>query len=112
MRFQKTTEVQAVQWFKLGDHPKDRLGEKLTHPHIRGVVERDAESAFVRPYRTSEKLGIKRDPVCGEAWRDHGFVDHDGEKFVVCPGDWIVEEDRKVYKESPNNFKFRYKPVS
>ena len=110
--YEKVTTVEAVQWFKVGDHPNDRLGEVLAHPHMVGDVKRGAESAYIKPYQTSKNLGGKRDTLCGEAWRDHGLLDSNGIKIVVCPGDWIVtEEDGRSYTERPADFATKYKSV-
>lgn len=111
-QYHKTTTVEAVQWFKVGDHPKDRIGEVLSHPHMKGEVVRGPESAFIVPYKPPKHVKERNDTLCGETWSAHGILDSDGVKIIVCPGDWIVtEEDGWSYTERPTTFATKYKPV-
>jgi hypothetical protein len=75
MKFRRSVEIEAHQWLKNGDHPKD--GDPAT------------EGEVVRRYRNH---GMDGDAICtcGHKFSDHGWIDQDNEGHCVCPGDWIV----------------------
>ena len=102
----------AVQWWKNGDHPLDRVGERevdivalltqrpeLCGPDgVTGPIPEDAptyeriEGAVVRFFRRpgDEYAGHLMHDVCGRTWHDHGWLDTGGDGQIVCPGDWIL----------------------
>ena len=69
---QNSSVVDAVQWFKNGDHPK-------VHP----VCEPDDDDADLRC------------ESCGKAHHLHGSIDNVSFRDVarVCPGNWMTESD-------------------
>lgn len=99
-----TTEVDAIQWFKNGDHPNDYT---ITHyGHENGELrefspeERRAkgwEGDVVRYYREPDDPGDRVCGDCGLTMHHHGRIDHRGQSCVVCPGDWIVTEGSGIY---------------
>ncbi|MGL4998003.1 MAG: hypothetical protein ACRC5T_03295 [Cetobacterium sp.] len=106
----KPTEIEAHQWFKLGDHPDDKLGEALSHPDFDGVIYRTAP-AFVRGYFHLNKAG-EIDEFCGQPWDDHGWLGEFSVGQCVCPGDWIVTENGRHGVVPINSFFELYDPVS
>lgn len=84
----KPVVVEATQWFKNGDHPKDGVGEAAVDP-IFGTTYKRLEGAVVRFFRTPgswnqicEHCKIKMD--------DHGWIDTLEGGHKVCPGDFII----------------------
>lgn len=90
--------VDATQWFKNGDHPKD-------HSHIgKGPFsQQDLERYYdytCQPGKIvrlpSEELMFQIDPgskvcgKCGKTWGDHGECGTLEGLHIVCPGDWII----------------------
>lgn len=79
MRFvSKPQRVDAIQWFKNGDHPLDAAGDG-----------RSLEGKLVRYYRHPAVSG-KSICQCGHRISYHGFLDVGGDGHKVCPGDWVV----------------------
>jgi hypothetical protein len=104
-----------IQWWKNGDHPKDRVGEQEVdflalahvHPelfdgekHTSDEIPADAptytrlEGAVVRFFRRHEPefSGVITHESCGYVWHLHGWIDdksNDGDGTIVCPGDWV-----------------------
>jgi len=77
----KPVEVQAVRWWRDGDHPD------------------------VRPYGSQSS---QRCQSCGQPYRSHGWLNH---SINVCPGDWILEDARGVRRMRPDEFRAKYEPV-
>lgn len=86
----KPVVVEAVQWFKNGDHPEDRVGE-IEHDPVSGDYRRH-EGAVVRYFRRpdGEFAGDATHPACGATWHDHGWIDTLEGGHTVCPGDFII----------------------
>lgn len=68
--------IEAHQWFKNGDHPKD------------GDPSR--EGAVVRYFRHPGIPGDRPCKHCGKRMHDHGWIDTLEGGHIVCPGDWII----------------------
>jgi hypothetical protein len=89
MKFRKRPVViEATQWFKNGDHPKDNVfrpfedtGEIPTEPR---------EGVVVRYYRHPMVDGAANCSKCGHRMHDHGWIDTLEDGHNVCPGDWII----------------------
>ena len=82
----KPVEIEANQWFKMGDHP---------------VV--GAHSSLIR------------DKECGHCGHDlqfHGWVETLEGGHIVCPGDWIIEgTSGEFYPCKPDIFPDIYENV-
>lgn len=98
MRYRKKPVViEAHQWLKNGDHPRD-YAESVTgfeHGTIRTFTgqERQArgwEGSVVRYYRHPGVHGLSRCKHCDRTMHDHGWIDTLEGGHVVCPGDWII----------------------
>jgi len=79
--------VEAVQWFKMGDHP-------------------DVEMSRPTAWAT---CGHEH---CGRAIFDHGHIEILGRQHSVCPGDWIITGVAgEVYVVKDTVFQLTYEPV-
>jgi len=82
---EKPVVVEAVQWFKNGDHPLD--GDK------------SQEGKVVGYYRHPCAPGESVCPKCMATMHKHGWIDrgrHPGQ--IVCPGDWVVTTSEGTFK--------------
>ncbi len=95
--------IEATQWFKNGDHPKDNVwrpfedtGKLPTEPREGGVV---------RYYRYPNLNGTDKCDKCGEIMHYHGFIDNmNWTTFDVCPGDYVITYGN--YYVCINKYKF------
>lgn len=103
----KPVVVEAVQWFKNGDHPEDdptRGGTILNGEYREGKV--------VRYYRNPMIDGQKTCPLCSNIFHNHGFIDTLEGGHIVCPGDYIITGTAgKKYPCKPDIFKQTYEAV-
>ena len=91
MRYQsKIIQIEATQWFKNGDHPKDDVlrpfedtGEIPTEPR---------EGAVVRYFRHPLNGSGTLCPNCMYLINSHGFIDTRQGGHKVCPSDWIITD--------------------
>ena len=108
----KSVVIEATQWFKNGDHPKDDVmrpfedtGKVPTEPR---------EGAIVRYYRRPEHK-YSGDTVCrhcGKILHLHGWIDTLEGGHNVCPGDWIITGvEGEHYPCKPSIFKKTYEAV-
>jgi hypothetical protein len=107
----KPVVIEATQWFKNGDHPKDGVGENATDPIFGGIYKR-LEGTVVRFYRTpgSWKETCKH---CKGKMDDHGWIDTLEGGHTVCPGDWVITGVKgEMYPCKPDIFTATYDPVS
>ena len=94
---EKSVNVEAIQWFKNGDHPDD--GDK-------------GEGKIVRYFNHPV---IKDNTACGKCgnWmKEHGWIDtlHNGQ--IICPGDWIITDEQGNYFPVMSTvFKIIYEPL-
>lgn len=98
MKYRKK-HIDAIQWFKNGDHPKDGFG--------------DGEGKFIKYYK--ERKNENDIHSCGKKFSDHGIIDYvqnDGISLIVCPGDYIVSNYNKfTYDCVPSEtFESLYEP--
>lgn len=77
--------IEAHQWFKNGDHPKDNCESFDV-----GKGPFQGEGKIVRYYRTSDMDGQSRCQKCGNIMHIHGWMDTLEGGHIVCPGDWII----------------------
>jgi hypothetical protein len=102
---EKPTVVDAVQWWKNGDHPLDAIEQ--IYPN--SSREFQSEGKMVRRYRTPEMDGNSRCERCPQLLMVHGFLDTGQEGEKVCPGDWIVtQKDSKPVRVSHAEFEQHY----
>jgi hypothetical protein len=94
----KPVVIEAVQWFKNGDHPED--GSKNT------------EGKVIRYYRTPSLDGESSCKHCGRKMRDHGWIDTLEGGHIVCPGDYIIKGVQgEFYPCKPDIFEQTYEAV-
>ena len=78
----KPVEIEAIQWFKLGDHPAVEVGPTL-----------DSNCA-----------------KCG--YTEHGIIDTLEGKMFVCPSNWIITGVKgEVYPCRADIFKMTYEAI-
>lgn len=93
--------VDAVQWWKNGDHPEDMS------------VGGNVEGLVVRYYRNPRDPDADFPcPDCGERYLDHGSIDRDPYVIRVCPGAFVVTEANGTrWACKPEVFAATYEPV-
>jgi hypothetical protein len=86
----KPVTIEAVQWFKNGDHPK-----------------------VIQYIRYLGSLGVEYCLKCNRSLKDHGWVDTLEGGHIVCPGDWIITGIKgEMYPCKPDIFSATYDAVS
>lgn len=84
----KPVVVEAVQWFKFGDHPEVVLFNSWDTPLSRECKE------------------------CGKTYHEHGWVSTLEGGHIVCPGDYIITGVKgEHYPCKPDIFAATYEPV-
>lgn len=82
----KPVVVEAVQWFKVGDHPKVKI-------ELWGPPPPDCS-------------------ICGKSRGVHGLIETLEGFHIVCPGDWIITGIKgEHYPCKPDIFEATYEPV-
>ncbi len=108
----KSVIVEAVQWFKNGDHPLDySFGPNGISPEERKA--RGEEGDVVHYYRFSDDDTDSHRvcPFCRHTMHEHGYV-YTQKGGVVCPGDWIVTDVNGCrHPVKPDDFAATYEPV-
>lgn len=100
--------IEATQWFKNGDHPKDDC--KIIK--IEGEEEFLSEGKIVRYYRTPACDGQFECPNCKNIMHIHGWIDTLEGAHLVCPGDWIITGiEGEYYPCKPNIFEATYEKI-
>lgn len=93
----KPVVVDAVQWFKNGDHPLDYSRPYFNHEN--GAIttispayrrERQWEGDVVRYYRHPDDDDQRCCEYCRHRMHDHGWIDTLEGGHIVCPGDWVI----------------------
>lgn len=83
----KPVIIEAVQWFKMGDHP--------------------AVTSMNAPFAKHPWCG-----VCGKNRREHGVCPTLEGQHLVCPGDWIITGVKgENYPCKPDIFEATYEPA-
>jgi hypothetical protein len=82
----KAIVIEAHQWFKNGDHPKDKSYEMLSGDISSGLTE----GKLVRYFRLPNISGKNHCSKCGKALHNHGWIDTLEGGHIVCPGDFII----------------------
>ncbi len=117
MKFRKKPVViEAIQWFKNGDHPED-------HDEFGSAIDCDmarekyydylqTEGKIVRRYRHPDIDGEKKCEHCRKEMKHHGWIDTLEGGHIVCPGDWVIKGIKgELYPCKPDIFEATYEPV-
>jgi hypothetical protein len=97
--------IEATQWFKSGDHPKDDRKEF----QVEGEKPFLGEGKIVRYFRHPEVPGKKVCKHCGKTMHDHGWIDCMEGGITVCPGDYVIGSQEGGYHTMhPDAFKEGY----
>lgn len=112
----KPVIVEATQWFKNGDHPKDYEKDHDGFEHgelmaFTGAVRKENgwEGDVVRYYRTPAMDGQTACKHCGVIMHNHGWIETLEGGHIVCPGDWIITGVQgENYPCKPEIFKATY----
>ena len=114
----KPVVVEAVQWFKNGDHPLDysEMHQGFENGELREFSpgERKAkgwEGDIVGYYRDPGDDGERRCDKCGVRMHDHGWIDTLEGGHTVCPGDYIILEKGELRPCKPDIFAMTYEKV-
>lgn len=126
----KPVVIQADQWFKNGDHPEDgsEVFPAKNTPGFPSTFEANYTGEFageryegnvVRYFRRPDVAGESECKHCGLTMHAHGWVDTVQGGHTVCPGDWIITDDRvgdprghgHFYPCKPDIFAATYEPA-
>ena len=106
----KPIVVEAFQWFKNGDHPKDDCFRPFEDTGKIPVIAREGE--VVRYFR---RLDVTNDTLCSKCnhkMYEHGWIDTLEDGHNVCPGDWIITGVKgEYYPCKPDIFEQTYEEV-
>lgn len=80
--------IEATQWFKNGDHPKDDVWRPFEDTGKRPLEPR--EGAIVRYFRRPDVSGVQPCRHCQKTMHDHGWIDTLEGGHIVCPGDFVI----------------------
>jgi hypothetical protein len=108
----KPIEVEATQWFKNGDHPRDN--SQPYRPMEEGETLDDvlSEGQVVRYFRHPEVEGSRSCEKCGQQMHYHGWIDTLEGGHIVCPNDWIITGIKgEYYPCKPDIFEATYELV-
>lgn len=112
MKFRKKPiTVEATQWFKNGDHPKDdcELFKDISGP-LHHFFQ--GEGKIVRYYRSPKIDGQYKCDQCSFLMSQHGWIDTREGGHVVCPGDWIITGiEGEHYPCKPSIFERTYEKI-
>lgn len=101
----KPVAIQATQWFKNGDHPKDDRETFSTEESGEFL----GEGKIVRYYRRPECDGHDQCEHCSSTMHYHGWIDTLEGGHIVCPGDYIITGIKgEFYPCKPDIFKTTY----
>lgn len=81
----KPVVIEAYQWFKNGDHPRDAsyIIDGSEGPFL-------SEGSIVRRFRHPDISGQTPCSKCAHTMHDHGWIDTLEDGHNVCPGDYII----------------------
>lgn len=103
---QMTIYEEADQWFKNGDHSKDKT-KTLTDAEGN---EFQSEGNIVRYFRSPNVDGSSVCEKCNGTMHNHGWIDSDVENdaAIVCPGDFVVSTFFTYVPVKPEVFHKKY----
>ena len=115
----KPVVIEATQWFKNGDHPKDYeggttgyVGDDLCNFSEEHMRANDWEGKVVKRFRLPDVSGVRLCVHCGKDMHNHGWIDTLEGGHIVCPGDWIITGvGGENYPCKPDIFAATYDPV-
>ena len=115
----KPVVIEANQWFKNGDHPKDysKTHDGLEDGEMRQFSPeyrkaRDWEGDLIRYYRRPKCDGENLCRHCNVRMHEHGWIDTLEAGHNVCPGDWIIQGIAgEFYPCKPDIFAATYEPA-
>ena len=115
MKFRKKPIIiEAIQWFKNGDHPQDYCYTFRSNDGTFFI----GEVQVVRYYRHSGVDGQSKCSNCDDIMYNHGWINTVQGGHTVCPGDWIITDDRvkdnnhgHYYPCKKDIFEATYEPV-
>lgn len=106
----KPVLLEATQWFKNGDHPKDR-SVPVDTPKGPGDGKL-AEGHVVKFFLSLDIPGGRFCAECGNVMQHHGLLNNElalNPDEVVHPGDYIVTNAKgKYYAQRPETFEALY----
>ena len=106
----KPVVIEATQWFKNGDHPKDNVLRPYEATGAIPVEPREGE--VVRYFRHPSVSGAMACSKCGITMHKHGWIDTLEDGHNVCPGDWIITGVKgDYYPCKPDIFEMTYEPA-
>lgn len=110
MKYRKRSiEVEAIQWFKNGDHPEDNC-IRVQEDSISGGFLSEGE--VVRYFRHPRMCDGSICSKCRIENSQHGWIDTAEGEHRVCPGDWIIKGIKgEFYPCKPDIFKATYDVV-
>ena len=89
----KSRLLEATQWFKNGDHPQDQSLEIERPGSSPGLTE----GKVVKHFRSLNIPGGRFCAQCGNVMEEHGLLDGLNGEETVCPGDYIVTDQKGNY---------------
>lgn len=115
----KPVEIDASQWFKNGDHPRDYAESRTSIEDGQPITisgeeakARGWEGEIVRYFRRPDVSGEAACRHCGIRMHEHGWIDTKEGGHIVCPGDWIITGVKgEMYPCKPDIFAATYDPV-
>lgn len=109
----KPVVIEASQWFKNGDHPKDDCEEFSSHEiGIKEPKKFTGEGKIVRYFRYPSVSGTSNCLHCNNTMHIHGWIDTLEGGHIVCPGDWIITGVKgENYPCKPDIFDATYEKV-
>jgi hypothetical protein len=104
----KPIVIEAVQWFKNGDHPDDDVLRPFEDTGK--IPDEPREGLIVRYYRHPSGDGHEWCQQCkNNTMHAHGWIDTPEGGHIVCPGDWIITGVRgEKYPCKPDIFAATY----
>lgn len=108
----KPIVIDATQWFKNGDHPKDCSEQLSLTSMVNDKRLLFNEGKIVRYYRNPDIEGQAPCTHCGDIFHNHGWIDTLEGGHRVCPGDWIIRSIKgEFYPCKPDIFEATYEEV-
>ena len=104
----KPVIIEALQWFKNGDHPEDKCKRINWADGEKGLTE----GKVVRYYRHPTIDGKTKCKHCGNIMHKHGWIETLEGGHNVCVGDYIITGVKgEYYPCKPDIFKMTYELV-